>query len=65
MILKVSDYCLTNKGDGLKKIKIVRITQFEKTIKTYNLSKISNSSNYFVNSILVNNEDIDELEDKR
>jgi hypothetical protein len=54
--IEVSDYCLTFKNNKLKKVKVTQIVPFEKSIKTYNLSKIANSNNYFVNGILVNNE---------
>lgn len=54
--LEVSDYCLTLKRNKLKKVKVLQIETIEKNIKTYNLTKIKNSDNYFVNGILVNNE---------
>jgi len=44
------------KNSKLKRIKVVQIMSFEKSMKTYNLTKIANSNNYFVNGILVNNE---------
>lgn len=54
--LVVSNYCLTFKSNRLKKVKVTQIVSFEESIKTYNLTKIANSNNYFVNGILVNNE---------
>lgn len=54
--LVISDNCLSVKNNKVKKVKVVQIVPFEKRIKTYNLSKIENSNNYFVNGILVNNE---------
>ncbi|MBN1415180.1 MAG: hypothetical protein JW973_08785 [Bacteroidales bacterium] len=54
--IEISDLCLTTKGNKLKKVKVVNIVTIEKSIKTYNLTRISNSNNYFANGILVNNE---------
>jgi hypothetical protein len=54
--MEVSDFCFTIRKRRLKKVKIVQIDQIAKSTKTYNLSKIANSNNYFVNGILVNNE---------
>lgn len=54
--LEVSDYCFTIKKNKLWRVQIIEIIQYEESIKTYNLSKISNSNNYFVNGILVHNE---------
>lgn len=54
--LEESNFCLKFKRDKVKRVKILQIVQFEETIKTYNLTKIANSNNYFVNGILVNNE---------
>jgi len=54
--LEASDYCLTIKKNKLRKVKILQIEALEKSVKTYNLTKIENSNNYFVNGILVNTE---------
>ncbi len=54
--LEVSDYCLTHKRNKLKKVKILQIKPREESVRTYNLTKIENSDNYFVNGILVNTE---------
>jgi hypothetical protein len=54
--LEVSDYCFTIKRNKLKKVKILQIEPLEESVRTYNLSIIENSDNYFVNGILVNNE---------
>jgi hypothetical protein len=54
--LEASDFCLTIKKNKLKKVKILQIEPLEKSLKTYNLTRIGNSNNYFVNGILVNNE---------
>lgn len=54
--MEVSDLCFTPGKRRLKKVKIVLITQIEKSLKTYNLSKIKNSNCFFVNGVLVNNE---------
>ncbi len=54
--LNISDFCLTLKRNKIKKVEVVQILPFEESIKTYNLSRIANSNNYFVNGILVNNE---------
>ncbi|MFZ5941423.1 MAG: hypothetical protein ACOYXB_12700 [Bacteroidota bacterium] len=55
-LLQPSDMCLSIFGDKIKKQKIFRIAPLDMTIKTYNLSKISNSTNFFANGILVSNE---------
>jgi hypothetical protein len=54
--MEVFDFCFTIRKRRLKKVKIVQICRIEKPIMTFNLSKIANSNNYFVNGILVNNE---------
>ena len=54
--LEVSDFCFTMKRNKLKRVQVIEIIQYEESIKTYNLSKISNSNNYFVNGVLVHNE---------
>lgn len=54
--LEASDYCFTVKGNKLRKVKVVKLVPFEESIKTYNLTEIANSNNYFVNGVLVNNE---------
>ncbi|PJB54773.1 MAG: hypothetical protein CO098_19885, partial [Bacteroidetes bacterium CG_4_9_14_3_um_filter_41_19] len=54
--LETSDFCLLINGDSLKKVKVEKIVSYESKIITYNLTKIANSNNYFVNGILVNNE---------
>ena len=54
--LEVSDYCFSIKRNKLKKVKVLQIESLEKSVKTYNLTKIENSDNYFVNGILVNTE---------
>jgi len=54
--LEISDFCVSISGNRLKKIKIIEIIQYEESIRTYNLTKISNSSNYFANGVLVHNE---------
>ena len=54
--LEVSDYCFSIKMNKLRKVKILQIEALEKSVKTYNLTKIGNSNNYFVNGILVNTE---------
>ena len=56
MKLEVSDFCFTIKKNKLKRVQVIEIIQYEESIKTYNLSKISNSNNYFANGILVHNE---------
>jgi RHS repeat-associated protein len=54
--LQISDFCFLIKKNKLKKVKVTNLRLFEDSIKTYNLSKIENSNNYFVNGILVHNE---------
>lgn len=54
--LETKDICLYYKRGKLMRTKILKIVEFESLTKTYNLSKIANSNNYFVNGILVNNE---------
>jgi hypothetical protein len=54
--LEVSDFCFTIKKNKLKKVQVIEIIQYKESIKTYNLSKIFNSNNYFANGILVHNE---------
>lgn len=54
--IEISDLCLTTNGTKLEKVKVTQIIPMEKTIKTYNLTRIANSNSYFVNGILVNNE---------
>jgi len=54
--MEVSDFCFMVKNKRLKKVRIIRINRNDKHTKTYNLSEIANSDNYFVNGILVNSE---------
>jgi len=54
--IEISDICLTPTKKRLRNVKIIQINKVDRTVKTYNLSKIANSNNYFVNGILVNNE---------
>jgi RHS repeat-associated protein len=53
--LEVSDFCFIFKASELNKVKVIQIMQLEKSIMTYNLTKIANSNNYFVNGVLVHN----------
>ncbi|MBN2820299.1 MAG: hypothetical protein JXP36_15085 [Bacteroidales bacterium] len=57
--LIAKDVCFTYEQNKLKKVKVLQIIPFEDAIKTYNLTEIVNSNNYFVNGILVNNESLD------
>lgn len=55
--LKEGDFCLlTNGTDEITKVKVVGLSVINEITKTYNLSGLSNSNNYFVNGILVTNE---------
>jgi len=54
--IEIYDVCLTLKNRRLKKVKVVQIDRIAKPLRTFNISKIGNSNNYFVNGILVRNE---------
>ena len=54
--MEALDFCFSHKQKRLRKLKVMQILLFEKSIKTYNLTRIANSNNYFANDILVNNE---------
>ncbi len=56
--LEISDLCLKFKNNKIKRVRVEQIVPFEKSIRTYNLTKIANSNNYFANNVLVNNESI-------
>jgi hypothetical protein len=53
--LEVFDYGFVVKNNKVKKMKIIQINKINKPTKTYNILKIANSNNYFINGILINN----------
>jgi len=53
--LEVFDYGFVVKNNKVKKMKIIQINRINKSTKTYNILEISNSNNYFINGILINN----------
>jgi len=54
--LSVGDVCYIQLKGKLKKVKIREIYSKQGVERTYNLTQISNSNNYFANGILVNTE---------
>lgn len=54
--LKEGDICFYYKDGELLEIKIVEIISLDIEVKTYNLTEIENSNNYFANGFLVYNE---------
>jgi hypothetical protein len=54
--LKGGDICYYYKGSELLEIKLVEIISLDIEVKTYNLTEIENSNNYFANGFLVHNE---------
>jgi hypothetical protein len=53
---KKNQFGLTNKYGELLEIKVVEFISLNDEIKTYNLSEIENSNNYFVIGFLIHNE---------
>lgn len=54
--LKEGDICYYYKGGELMEIKIVEFISLNSEVKTYNLTEIENSNNYFANGFLIHNE---------
>ncbi|WP_162845409.1 hypothetical protein [Labilibaculum antarcticum] len=61
--LEIGDECLVYKKGKINRVKIISILQQKGVVKTYNLTSLKDGDSYFVNGILVNNENPKENKD--